>query len=270
LAGTVLGLFHYPVKSCRGIALDHATVEARGVRHDRRWMLVDETGTMITQRTHPRLALVAVAIEGDVVVLSATGVAPASLRLPAEPLHGASRRRVHVWSDDVEAVDMGEEAARWSTELLGQPAALVFMPGDVERAVKPKYARAGDLVGFADAFPLLIASASSLDDLNARMAPALPIPMDRFRPNIVVGGFEPWAEDGWRGLRVGSVTVRVPKPCNRCVVTTTDQRSGERGVEPLRTLALFRKKDDHVLFAVNGIPDTFGTVRVGDPVTALE
>jgi uncharacterized protein YcbX len=270
VTGTVSALFHYPVKSCRGIALERATVERRGLRHDRRWMFVDESGLMITQRAQPRLARVDVAFDAGAVVVSAPDVLAGSVRLSLEPPPGASRRRVRIWKDEVEAVDMGDDAARWASELLGERTSIVFMPDDVERAVKPAYARAGDIVGFADGFPLLFASTSSLDDLNARLAPSPPVPMDRFRPTVVVTGFPAWAEDGWQRVRAGAVTVRIPKPCDRCVVTTTDQRTGERGVEPLRTLALFRKRDNDVLFAVNGIPDAGGVVSVGDPFTVLE
>jgi uncharacterized protein YcbX len=267
---TVSALFHYPVKSCRGIALQRATVEPRGLPHDRRWMFVDEEGTMVTQRAEPRLARVDVVLDSEGAVVSASDVVAGSVRLPFEPPWSASRRRVRVWKDEVDAVDAGEEAGRWASELLGRRASIVFMPDDVERAVKPAYARPGDFVRFQDGFPLLLASTSSLDDLNTRLAPSPPVPMNRFRPNIVVSGCTPWAEDAWRRLRVGSVTVRVPKPCDRCVITTTDQRTGERGVEPLRTLALFRKRDNDVLFAVNGVPDGGGVVGVGDLVTVLE
>jgi uncharacterized protein YcbX len=259
----VSALFVYPVKGCRGIALERAHVEARGVRHDRRWTLVDEEGTTVTQRTHPRLALVDVALDGDALVLSSRDAGAPALRLPLAP--DGRRRSVTVWNDTVEAIDAGDEAARWATELLGVPASIAHMPDDVRRQVKPAYSRPGDVVGFADAFPLLLATTASLADLNARME--RPLPMDRFRPNVVVDGSEAWAEDAWTLVRVGGLSVRVVKPCDRCVVTTTDQRTGERGVEPLRTLATFRRRDHDVLFAVNAIPAAEGEVAVGDRVT---
>jgi uncharacterized protein YcbX len=186
------------------------------------------------------------------------------LRLPLAP-DGGRRRSVAIWRDTVDALDAGDEAARWATELLGTPASIVFMPDDVRRAVNPKYAREGDIVGFADAFPLLLATTASLADLNARME--RPLPMDRFRPNVVVDGCGAWDEDAWTRVRIGALPVRVLKPCDRCVVTTTDQRTGERGVEPLRTLATFRRRDNDVLFAVNGVPDAEGEIAVGDPFT---
>jgi uncharacterized protein YcbX len=142
------------------------------------------------------------------------------------------------------------------------------MPDDVERAVDPKYGLEGDVVSFADGYPLLIAAASSLDDLNGRLAE--PVPMNRFRPNVVVSGTAPWAEDGWRRLAIGNVVLRIPKPCARCTVTTIDQRTAERGVEPLRTLATFRSRGNDVLFGQNCIPESPGSVSVGDAVTVLE
>jgi uncharacterized protein YcbX len=263
----VSALYVYPVKACRGIALTRARIEARGVRHDRRWAIVDESGTTLTQRTHPVLALVDVAIAGDTLVLASSAAGAPALRLPLSP-EGGRRRRVTVWRDTVDALDVGDEAGGWVTQLLGVPASIVFMPDDVERAVNPKYARAGDIVGFADAYPLLLATTASLADLNARMEH--PLPMDRFRPNVVVDGSAAWAEDAWTRLQLGALPVRVAKPCERCVVTTTDQRTGERGVEPLRTLATFRRRDNDVLFAVNGVPDAHGDVAIGDPVTVPE
>jgi len=265
VGAAVRALFVYPVKSCRGIALERAVLERRGVRHDRRWMIVDAEGVFVTQRTEPRLACIEVAVD-DALVLRAPHAPP--LRVPFEPPPGAARRRVRVWRDQADALDCGPEASAWLSAWLGAPASLVFMPDDVERPVDPKRARPGDIVGFADAYPLLLASTSSLDELNARLD--TPVPMDRFRPNVVVDGCAPWAEDGWRRVRIGDVPVRVLKPCDRCVVTSTDQRTGERGVEPLRTLASFRKHGNEVLFAQNAVHDAPGTIAVGDAVTVLE
>jgi uncharacterized protein YcbX len=274
---TVSALWIYPVKSCRGIPLTQSAVEARGLRSDRRWMIVDDSGIFITQRTEPRLALVEVAVEyegqdgADEPTLILRAPDEPDLRVAAHASAGdaaTGRRRVTVWRDEVDAIDCGDEAKRWISRWLGSSASLVFMPDDVRRPVKPAYARPTDIVGFADGFPLLVASTSSLDDLNARMD--RPVPMDRFRPNIVLTGAPAWAEDTWTRILVGAVPVRMPKPCDRCVITTTDQRTAERGVEPLRTLASFRRVDGKVFFAQNGVPDAAGSVRVGDAVTVLE
>lgn len=261
---TVVALSIYPVKSCRGVALERATLERAGFRHDRRWMIVDAEGTFVTQRTEPRLACVEVAIEDDLLLRAPHGP---PLRVPLSPPTSASRRRVRVWRSELEAIDCGANASAWLSDFLGARVSLVAMPADAERVVNPTYASAGDIVSFADAFPLLLASTASLDELNARLAE--PVPMDRFRPNIVISGCAPWAEDTWTRIRIGDVPMRVAKPCDRCVVTTTDQRTGERGVEPLRTLATFRKRGNDVLFAQNCLHDTLGTIAVGDRVTPL-
>lgn len=262
---TISALWIYPVKSCRGIALARSAVEARGLRHDRRWLIVDGQGVFVTQRSEPRLALVGVALEPDALVLHAPGGPPLRVRArePASP-----RRRVTIWRDEVDAIDCGDEARRWVSRWLGADASLVFMPDDVRRPVKPAYALPSDVVGFADGFPLLVASTSSLDDLNARMD--APLPMDRFRPNVVVSGPPAWDEDAWTRIRIGDLSVRIAKPCDRCVITTTDQRTGERGVEPLRTLALFRQRDSKVYFAQNGVPEAAGSIAVGDAVTVVD
>jgi hypothetical protein len=268
LDAIVRALFVYPVKSCRGIAVDRAVVERRGLRYDRRWMLVDGDGTFVTQRTEPRLATIEVSLdekEGEL-VLSAPGARP--LRLALAPPDGP-KMKVRVWRDELEAVVAGEKAADWVTAFLGAPASIVFMPDALERPVRPDLAQTGDHVSFADAFPLLLTTTASLDDLNARLE--RPLPMNRFRPNVVIGGCMPWEEDDWRRARIGAVPIRLPKACDRCVITTTDQLTGERGVEPLRTLATFRRRSEgKVYFGVNAVPDAAGTIAVGDLVTATQ
>jgi uncharacterized protein YcbX len=268
LDAVVRGIFVYPVKSCRGIALDRAEVEPRGLRYDRRFMIVDGTGTFVTQRTEPRLTGIEVTLDEErgSLMLSASGCSV--LRLALTPREG-ERVKVQVWRDEVDALHAGEEAARWVSVFLGAPASLVFMPDAVERPVRPDLARVGDHVSFADAFPMLVTTTDSLDDLNARLD--RPLPMNRFRPNVVVSGCTPWEEDHWQRARIGVVPLRLPKACDRCVVTTTDQITGERGVEPLRTMATFRKwADSKVYFGVNAVPDARGTIAVGDRVTVLE
>jgi uncharacterized protein YcbX len=260
-------LFVYPVKSCRGIAVDEAEVDRRGLRHDRRWMIVDAAGEFVTQRTEPRLALVDVVVDLQQAALKLSAPGQNTLTLDLLPREGA-RVCVRVWRDEVEALDAGDEATRWASTLLGAPGSIVFMPEDVERALREGYGQPGDAVGFADAFPLMMTTTASLEDLNARMD--VPLPMNRFRPNIVLEGCSPWAEDTWRRARLGKVAVRLPKGCDRCVITTIDQRTATPGVEPLRTLSSFRKIEGKVYFGVNAIPDGRGRIRVGDPVTVLE
>jgi uncharacterized protein YcbX len=244
------------VKGARAIALASSEVFRSGLRHDRRFMVVDESGRFLTQREHPRLALLETAIDGDTLVL-------AGLRVPLE-VTGAART-VTVWKDTVMAVDAGPDAARLLTQHLGLACSLVRLPSSTIRQVDPRYSNAGDHVGFADAFPVLIASLTSLADLNARLD--RPVGIDRFRPNIVIDGAEAWAEEAATHARIGDVTFRTPKKCARCVVTTTDQRTGEvTGKEPLRTLAQYRREGQHANFAMNAIPDAEGRIAIGDAV----
>jgi uncharacterized protein YcbX len=250
----------YPVKACRGIRVSSARVVERGFAGDRRWMIVDASGVFVTQRTERRLALVRAVLDGEELELSAPGAG--AVRVPAAYEAGV-RREVQVWSHVGTAVAHPEGSA-WLSALLGAPHTLVYMPDDERRAVNPERARPGDIVGFADGYPFLLISEASLAALNARLA--APITMQRFRPNIVVSGCEPFAEDGWARLAVGALGFRGVKRCDRCVVTTVDPETGDSGVEPLRTLATFRREDGKVWFGMNLIHDGPGTISVGDEV----
>jgi uncharacterized protein YcbX len=255
----ISGLFVYPVKGCRGIAVAEAAVTERGLANDRRWMVVDRQGRFVSQRTHPRLALVAVETGEDHLKVCGLGAPALTVRLDKN--HGR-RRTVGIWDDAVEAVSEGAEAAGWFSRFLNLECDLVYMPEGTRRQVDPARSRRGDVVGFADAFPFLLLSEGSLTELNRRLS--CPVPMDRFRPNIVVDGCSPHAEDGWRSVHAGGVTFRVAKPCARCVVTTVDQATGERGEEPLRTLATYRERDGKILFGQNLVHDGLGCLRLGD------
>lgn len=256
----------YPLKSAAGLALSHADVEARGLANDRRWMVTDAAGAFLTQRTFPKLALVRVRLTGEGLRLEAPGQEPLDVPVPV-PVDGV-RMRVQVWNDAVEAAVAGAASAAWLSACLGTDARLVYMPEESIRPVDPAYGRPGEHVSFADAYPLLLATQASLDDLNARLE--VPVPMNRFRPNVVVTGTAPFEEDGWRRIRIGAMHFRAVKPCARCVTTTVDQETGAAGKEPLRTLARFRKRNGKVLFGQNLIPEGPGTLRVGDPVEVLE
>jgi uncharacterized protein YcbX len=262
LPGIRLSALHvYPIKSCGGTAVEEWEVDERGLRHDRRWMLVDETGRFLSQRRHPRMALIATRIEDDRLVVSAPEMP--SLQVPFDLARGG-RMLASVWDDLVETLPVGYEADRWFEEFLGVRCRLVHLPDESVRRVDPEFGTAGDRVGLADGFPFLLISEGSLADLNARLE--RPLPMNRFRPNLVVAGCEPFAEDGWRRVRIGAVDLRVVNPCARCAITTVDQESAARGKEPLRTLATFRKRGTKVLFGQNLAHDETGILRVGDPV----
>jgi uncharacterized protein YcbX len=258
------GLTIYPVKSARGIPLSAARLDERGLEYDRRWMVVDEAGEFLTQRKLPRMALVHVELQADVLRIFADGMK--DLHVPLEERPSASLR-VHIWDDSLEAFNAGKEAESWFTEMLGRPCKLVRMPHRAVRVVNPKYSARKSLVSFADAFPLLLISQASLEGLNARLA--TPVPMNRFRPNLVVGGASPYEEDSWKSLRIGSVAFRVAKPCSRCTVPTVDQETGERDQEPIRTLKSYRTQGSKVYFGQNLVHEGQGILTIGDPIEPL-
>jgi uncharacterized protein YcbX len=258
-------LYVYPIKSAGGISLGASDVDERGLRHDRRWMLVDEIGCFMSQRRFPRMALVGVRIEPDHLVVDAPGMP--SLEVPLHPITG-KLMLARVWDDLVEGRTVSDDAERWFGEFLGVRCRLVYLPDESVRPVDPTYGRPGDRVSLADGFPFLLISEASLSDLNVRLEQ--PVPMNRFRPNLVVRGCEPFAEDGWELVRIGSLTFRVVKPCSRCTITTVDQGSAVMGKEPLRTLARFRKVGTKVLFGQNLIHDGVGTLSVGDPIEVVQ
>lgn len=258
------GLYVYPLKSCGGVAVGEWDVDERGFRYDRRWMLVDGANQFISQRELPRMALIRVHIDPDGLVVSAPDMP--SLHVPFLPPDGRPLR-ARIWDDVVDTLPVGAGADSWFSEFLGLRCRLVYLPEDSVRPVDPDYGRADDQVGLADGFPFLLISEGSLAELNARLE--RPLPMNRFRPNLVVGGCAPFAEDGWTVVRFGHITLRVVKPCARCAITTVDQGTATRGKEPLRTLATFRRHGSKVLFGQNLIHDETGTLRVGDPVEVL-
>jgi uncharacterized protein YcbX len=257
-------LWIYPVKGCRGVRVERAEVEAMGLADDRRWLVVDDQGVFASQRHDPALATVEVATDPDGLEITATG---RTVRVPRNVDAGSPD--VRIWRDTVSAIDCGDEPAEVLSAVLGRPCRIVRWGDASERSVEPEHSRPGDRVGFADAYPLLLIGQASLDDLNRRLGE--PVPMTRFRPNLVVAGAEPYAEDRWSRIRRGPVVLDVVKPCARCVVTTTDQATGRRmGPEPLATLATYRRDGDKVLFGQNAIPRSLGTLRVGDRVTVEE
>lgn len=259
----VTGIFIYPIKATRGIELRQAEVRQRGLAGDRRWMVVDADGSFLHQRIHPRLALVETELSADGgLKVTGPGISPLQVARPA----GDQRRRVTVWQDTFTAADAGLEAARWFSDVVGVPCHLTYMDQAADRPVAADYGQPGDVVSFADALPLLVTTEASLADLNRRLGQ--PLPMSRFRPNLVVGGSEAWEEDQWQHVYIGETHFEVTHPCARCVVTTIDQQTAERDRdgEPLKTLATFRRRDGNVYFGQNLNTRSTGAVRVGDEV----
>jgi uncharacterized protein YcbX len=254
----------YPLKGGRGIPLEEVELDRLGPRDDRRWMVVDADDALVTQREVSRLCQVAARPDETGLRLNAPYAPPLSVPTPGPE---GPTRRVRVWDDRVAALDAGDAAAEWFTNFLSLRSRLVFCPESTDRRTDPDYDTIGGAVGFADGFPILLASEASLEALNQRLA--TPLPMNRFRPNVVVRGTGPFAEDGWRRFEIGGLAFDAVKPCARCVVTTTDQDTGERGQEPLRTMATFRKRGFGVMFGVNVVHRGRGTLRVGDRVTVV-
>ncbi|MFD8235969.1 MOSC domain-containing protein [Streptomyces sp. NPDC059696] len=264
----------HPVKAARGLAPREAVVEPWGLAGDRRWVLIDDGGKVVTQRRHPHITRAAAELlPGGGVRLSAPGM-PA-LPVPV-PRHSATVP-VDIFGDTVEAVPAEDEAAHaWCSSYLGAGARLVYLDDPAtRRPLAPEHAHAGETVSFADAVPLLLTTTASLDALNSLIADGAyaaegPLPMNRFRPSVVVAGTPAWAEDDWSRIALGDVVFRVAGPCGRCVVTTTDQGTGERGHEPLFSLGRHRRLGGKLIFGQNLVPLSAGTIRLGDPLRILE
>jgi uncharacterized protein YcbX len=252
----------YPIKSAGGIRVASWPVDAFGLAFDRRWLVIDRSGRAVTQREQPRLALVRTEITDP--LLRATAPDMPALELPLHPAPAVTTT-VSVWDDLCEGQWLGPGPSDWFTRLLGTACSLVYMPETTRRPVDPDYAPAADRVSFADAFPFLMISEASLAALNERLPG--PLPMNRFRPNLVLGGGAPHVEDTLGRFRIGAIELEAVKPCDRCVVTTTDQETARRGPEPLRTLATYRKVGSKVLFGQNLVHYTRGRLAVGERVS---
>ena len=263
------GLYRYPLKSAAGEALRETMLDALGVQGDRRWMLVDaESGRFLTQRLLTQMTqLQARWLGATHLQLSAPGMADLQVAVPDEhaPLRG-----VTIWCDSLPVPDAGDQAAHWLSQLLGRACRLVQVSEARARQVDTAYAEVGDKVAFADGFPLLLIGQASLDDLSARVG--RPLPMLRFRPNLVVSGSEPYAEDSWKRIRIGDLEFRVAKGCSRCIMTTLDPQTGERSAdrEPLATLKTYREREGEVYFGQNLIACGEGQLRLDMPVQVLE
>jgi uncharacterized protein YcbX len=269
----VTSLHTYPVKGCHRIDQERAVVQPWGLVGDRRWLVADDEGRMLTQRDDARLTQIYPSIVDGLLTLRHAGRPD----LTVAPIGSAGElTETLVWRTPVMLSRAGEDADAWLSATLDRKVRLYHLDDPTRRAVEPEHSRPGDRVSLADGYPLLVANAASLVALNDWLAEESPgewpLPMTRFRPNVVVSGAPPWAEDGWVGrrLRIGGVVFRAPKPSDRCVVTTTDQETGVRGREPLRTLARHRNVRQKLLFGLNLIPDGAGELGVGDEVEVVD
>ena len=259
------GLFIYPMKSCAPLAVESARLHWRGLEHDRRWMVTDPSGRFLTGRELPRLTLVRAVPDGVGLLLQGPGMPDLHVPAPATD----EFLPVTVWKSDVLARPCDGDADAWLSDFLGKPVRLVHMDADVHRPVKAGHARPGDEVSFADAFPLLVITQAALDGLNRRLAQ--PVPMQRFRPNLVISGVDAHAEDGWSRIRIGNAELEIGPPCVRCVFTTVDPERGARDPrgEPLRTLIGYRRGPEGVTFGRNATPRGGTILRIGDGVEVL-
>jgi uncharacterized protein YcbX len=260
---TLSEIYIYPIKSLGGINLDSAIAEDRGLKYDRRYLLVNENGMFITQRDIPQMALLRLSLtENGFRVLNATD--GLSLTLPFE---STSKEivKIKIWNDVCSAVQVSQDADSWFSNALKTKCSLVYMPDNEKRIVEKKFFSKDHIVSFADAYPYLILGQRSLDDLNSRLE--TPLPINRFRPNFVFAGGNPYEEDGWKDFKIGTVEFKAVKPCARCMIITTNQDTAEVGHEPLKTLASYRKIDGKVMFGMNVVCTKTGIVSVNQKIT---
>ncbi len=255
----------YPIKSARGMAVNETSLDLSGPVRDRRWMLVDDDGLLLSQRRLPKMALLSPHFEGDDLVVEAPKMPPLVIRSWSGDGEWVS---VRIWLDQLQLPHPDPEYSRWFSSFLGQSCRLVHLPHTVTRGVEPPYDSPPWQVSLADAYPVLVIGQASLDLLNERLR--TPVDIQRFRPNLVVTGAPAHAEDRWRRVRIGEVELAVVKPCARCSIPLVDPLTAERGVEPLQTLARYRRQPQKVMFAQNALIVIPGLLRAGTPVDVLE
>ncbi|MDA0683740.1 MAG: MOSC domain-containing protein [Bacteroidetes bacterium] len=264
----IASLHIFPIKGLRGISVARARITKRGLEHDRRYMLTTPDGRFISQRSHPALARLAVRMNvvSDLVTASCSITDPEgrTLHLPLIQEGGLSVK-VDIWGDAVSALAGFVEANQFFSAYLGEEVQLVWMPPMADRPIDPDFSKPTDQVSFADGYPILVLGSASIEELNQRLTE--PIPLNRFRANIIVSGARPWQEDEWTSLRASSVHLRLVKKCARCVVITIDQETGISGREPTATLATYRREGNNVMVGMNAIPEgREGEIMVGDKI----
>jgi len=259
-------LYIYPIKSLSGIRVKSAKITDRGFEHDRRWLLVDAENRFLTQREHPQMAFLQPTIENNELRISHK-LNGRSFSIAINAPSAAGRTQVTIWDDTCEAMFVSDDADRWFSVMLGLQCRLVYMPNETRRIVDQRYAPENSVTSFSDAYPFLIIGQASLDDLNNRLAE--PLPMNRFRPNIVFTGGEPYGEDLFDHFKIGSIDFYGVKLCARCVMTTIDQETSKKGKEPLKKLASYRFKNNKILFGQNLVHQGRGEIAVGNELVVL-
>jgi uncharacterized protein len=257
-------LYVYPIKSLGGISLSNVKVTSRGFQYDRRWMLVDNNNVFLTQRSLHVMAMLQVAITDHALKVFHKNNIEYSIDVPLKT-HNSNVVKVKVWDDVCDALEVDTTISTWFTQQLQVPCKLVYMPDNSRRLVDKKYAISdNDITSFSDGYPLLMISNESLTDLNNRMD--TPLPMNRFRPNLVIEQVRPYQEDDMHSFEINNTLFYGVKPCSRCVVTTINQDTLQMSKEPLKTLANYRRKDNNIYFGQNVIPASETTLNIGDTI----
>lgn len=249
----------YPVKSLRGISVESLSLTNSGPDFDRKWMVVSPNGKFLTQRVLPKMCLINTALNNGVLTLSHSGLSPVEV-----PAGGGRAIEVTVWRDTVSAEDCGDEIAGWLSAALGKECRMVFMPSGNERIATKRNYQFSSLYGFADGYPLLLASESSLAEFNTYLT--RPVGMDRFRPNVVVRGSSAFAEDHWQEINIDSHSFILTSPCTRCAVPSIDQATAEKEQQVLDTLNTHRRFDKETRFGQNVVYQHESTIAVGHKV----
>jgi uncharacterized protein YcbX len=263
---TLTEIWIYPVKSLGGIRLEKAKGLGKGLQHDRRWMLVDGAGQFLTQRDYPEMALFKLAIQdGELsITFRRNEKILATTSFMITPSNSKTWMFARIWDDDVSVSEVSGEISQWFSQHLGITCKLVRFPEESPRPVNPSFAVNKEHVSLADGYPFLIIGQSSLDDLNRRLS--LPLPMNRFRPNFVFTGGEPYEEDEWKTFSIGGNKFCAVKKSARCTIPTVNQDTAEKSAEPLRTLSEYRNVSHNVYFGQNLVAIDETEVAVGDPI----
>ncbi len=262
----ISNLYIYPIKSLGGIALNKATVTDRGFEYDRRWMLVDHNNLFISQREVHQMALMRLQITDQGIYVDYP-VKSSAFTIPFQPLKNEFAD-VTIWDDICIGQFVSDEADAWFSNMMEIPCRLVYMPDETKRITDQRYTPQSNLTSFSDAYPFLIIGQASLDDLNSRLI--APLPMNRFRPNIVFTGGGPFQEDTMHTFTIGNITFHGVKLCARCIITTIDQATAAKNKEPLKTLARYRFRENKILFGQNLVHDSLGEISVGDRLEVLK
>ena len=264
---TISQLLIYPIKSLGGFSVNSAQLTDRGLQYDRRWMLVDRSNKFLTQREHPVMCLLQTSIENDKLVIYHKNNIEDKLAVPLHPAV-TTTIKVNVWDDECAAQYVSEQADQWFTQKLLMDCRLVYMPDTEKRRVEEDYAHNNEITAFSDGYPLMMIGQASLDDLNTRLPQ--PLPMDRFRPNIVFTGGSPFDEDTMEHLLINGINLYGVKLSSRCILTTINQTNAQKGKEPLKTLAGYRQKNNKIYFGQNLLFNQTGTITTGDTIKVLK